>query len=360
MEDPKLAKGIVKRAVVEVITPGTALAEKYLERGENNYLAALCPGENLIGLALLDNSTGEFLLQEVAATELKEVIERYQPAEILFPDTNQALQATLSKAHSALLTPYQDWIADYETATSELARHFGTNSLRGFGIEEQRLGVSAAGVVLNYLYQNHPGPKNHISKLVEIKDSGRMALDSFTIRNLELFSSLATQGTHGTLLSVIDRTKTASGSRLLKKWLRAPLNSIERISNRLDRVEELVEHDDLQEALQPLLRGVSDIERIIGRISTSRSNPRDAANLGLSLQIITDIQAVIAAAGNGALGKLVAGLHDLASLIENIDLALADDPPINIAKGDFIQFNIIAVANEITLGNIDRRLISQC
>ncbi|UCH64314.1 MAG: DNA mismatch repair protein MutS [Fidelibacterota bacterium] len=337
VEDPKLAKGIVKRKVVEVVTPGTALAEKYLERGENNFLAGVYVQGDNTGLAFLDNSTGEFFLEEMASNELAERMERYQPAEILLAESQLDAVKPLLGLTEILITPYQDWIAEIENATHELTEHFGTTSLKGFGIEGYPLGISAAGAIIHYIHQNRPGPKPHISALRAVQDEKYMGLDSFTVRNLELFQSLATQGTHGTLISVIDRTRTAPGSRLLKQWLRAPLQDREAIEERLCRVEELVEDGQLRDDLRNLLQGSSDLERILGRIAAGRASPRDVANLATSLEIIGGVRQWVQERKSPAMNHLVERLHDTEELIQLIRKALVENPPINIAKGGYIR-----------------------
>ncbi len=337
VEDPKLAKGIVKREVVEVVTPGTALAEKYLERGENNFLAGVYIHDDLAGMALLDNSTGEFFLEQLAPGELAERMLRYRPAEILLAEGQLEAVKPLLGPVEALITPFQDWIAEVDNATHQLIEHFGTTSLKGFGVDGYPLGVAAAGAIIHYIYQNSPGPKPHISALRAVQDEKYMGLDSFTVRNLELFQSLATQGTHGTLISVIDRTRTAPGSRLLKQWLRAPLQDREAIEERLSRVEELVRDGQLREDLRDILEGSSDLERILGRIATGRATPRDAANLAASLEIISQAGEWMRERKSPALNSLVDRLHDTDELIQLIRRALVEDPPINIAKGGYIR-----------------------
>jgi DNA mismatch repair protein MutS len=347
VEDPKLAKGLVKREVVEVITPGTALAEKFLEKGENNFLASVCLHQERAGLALLDNSTGEFFLEDVPKGVLTDHILRYQPAEILAPEGQQDEFRQLFNQSSALLTTYQDWIAEVDNATHELTQHFGTTSLKGFGVEESPLGICAAGAIIHYIHQNSPGAKPHISSLRALQDAHYLGLDNFTVRNLELFQSLATQGTHGTLISVLDRTKTAAGSRLLKQWLRAPLNDRDSINERLDRVEELVGDSQLRDDLQSMLQGSSDMERIVGRLATRRATPRDVANLADSLEIVSGICQHIQAGKAQALANLAGRFHPTEAMIELIRTALVADPPINVAKGDYIRETYHAELDEL-------------
>ncbi|UCH10654.1 MAG: DNA mismatch repair protein MutS [Fidelibacterota bacterium] len=347
VEDPKLAKGLVKRKVVEVITPGTALAEKFLEKGENNFLASVCLQKDQAGLALLDHSTGEFFLEEVSTDVLADHLWRYQPAEVLVPEGHKdELQQLLGQSRT-LITTYQDWIAEADNGSHELREHFGTTSLKGFGVEEYPLGIGAAGAIVHYIHQNSPGPKSHISSLRALQDEHYLGLDNFTVRNLELFQSLATQGTHGTLISVLDQTRTAAGSRLLKQWLRTPLRDRDSINERLDRVEELVGDSRLREDLQSMVQGSSDMERILGRLATRRASPRDVANLANSLEIIGGICECIQAGKVKAVGRLKDRFHPTQDLVDLIRSALVEDPPINMAKGDYIRETYHAELDEL-------------
>ncbi|MCH7497971.1 MAG: DNA mismatch repair protein MutS [Candidatus Marinimicrobia bacterium] len=347
VEDPKEAKGLVKREVVEVVTPGTALAERYLQRGENNYLAGVYLAGERAGLALLDNSTGEFTLEELPLARLSDSVHRSEPTEILLAEGQQEQVLALLGNTAALITTYQDWIAEHDNATDELTRHFGTASLKGFGVEEHPLGVSAAGAVLHYLYQNSPGPKAHIASLTAIQDQRFMGLDPFTVRNLELFHSLSTQGTHGTLISVLDRTHTAPGARLLKQWLKAPLQDRPAIIERLDRVAELEADGAARKEVTELLKGSSDVERILGRVSARRASPRDLANLAASLEILTGVALLFTEAGHPALLRLVQRLHDTTELVTLVRTALVAEPPVNIAKGHTIREGYHAELDEL-------------
>ncbi|MFC1535650.1 DNA mismatch repair protein MutS [Candidatus Neomarinimicrobiota bacterium] len=352
VEDPKLAKGLVKREVVEVITPGTALAEKYLETGENNYLAGIYLADNRVGLALLDHSTGEFFLEELEHVDLAEWILRHEPSEILLAESQESELKELLGRTSAILTLYQDWIAEYDNAVHELTNHFRTASLKGFDIEDYPLGISAAAVVIHYIYQNRPGSNPHITSIKAVQDHRFMGLDSFTVRNLELFQSLATQGTHGTLISIMDQTCTAAGSRLLKQWLRSPLQDRDAIEARLKRVEELVENSQLREEVQDLIRGSSDIERILGRVSTGRASPRDVINLVESLEVIGEVRKLIEKHQTDAMSRLITDIRDLGEIINLIRQTLVEAPPINIQKGGYIREGYDSDLDELrTLAN---------
>ncbi|MFC1484058.1 DNA mismatch repair protein MutS [Candidatus Neomarinimicrobiota bacterium] len=352
VEDPKLAKGLVKREVVEVITPGTALAEKYLETGENNYLAGIYLADNRVGLALLDHSTGEFFLEELEHVDLAEWVLRHQPSEILLAESQESEIKECLGRTSAILTSYQDWIAEYDNAVHELTNHFRTASMKGFDIEDYPLGISAAAVVIHYIYQNRPGSNPHITSIKAVQDHRFMGLDSFTVRNLELFQSLATQGTHGTLISIMDQTCTAAGSRLLKQWLRSPLQDRDAIEARLQRVKEFVENSQLREEVQDLIRGSSDIERILGRVSTGRASPRDVINLVESLEVIGEVRNLIQKHQTDALSRLITDIRDLGEIIDLIRQTLVEAPPINIQKGGYIREGYDSDLDELrTLAN---------
>ena len=337
VEDPKLAKGIVRREVVEVLTPGTANTEQFLEQGENNYLAALVPEGKETGLALLDNSTGDFRAAQLPRGEIGEVLRRYRPSEVLVAEGHQAELEALLQASGALVTTFPDWICEEINATDELTRHFGTSSLKGFGIADLPLAVGAAGAVIHYIYANLPGAKPHISALRTFQDEDSLILDDFTVRNLELFHSLATQGTHGTLISVIDRTRTAAGARLLKQWLRTPSHDRQAIDRRLDRVAALVADGDLREDLQAGLAGTSDLERIVGRLATGRATPRDAANVAQTLELLEQLVRLTADAGATPLSELLESRPRTADLVTLIRSAIADDPPVLLSKGGVIR-----------------------
>ncbi len=336
VEDPKLAKGLVKRAVVEVVTPGTAMAEKYLERGENNYLAAVVRDGKRLGIAMVDNSTGEFLLEEIVVGDLMERISRFKPSEVLLTDSDRPHLEHLFERTDIYITAFADWIAEEDTARHQLIDHFQTNSLKGFGVEKYPLAIRAAGSALHYLYQNKPGPKGHIAAMRLVQDERYMGLDDFTVRNLELFHSLATQGTHGTLISVIDKARSAAGTRLLRRWLRAPLQHRDEIDERLDRVEAFYSDNNLRGDVQEQLMAGHDLERILGRISTGRGSPRDIANLAASLEIVDEITALIGGTENQSLHKLCEAITPTAGLAKAIRAAVIEDPPLAAGKGDFI------------------------
>lgn len=335
VEDPKLAKGIVKREVVEVVSPGTALSERYLDQRENNFLASVHFGKSHFGLALLDHSTGEFLTGEWPIPMLSNIIRQFKPAEILVSEDHSSQLNTLQQTAGILVTPWAGWIFDHHSAYSRLTEQFGTSNLKGFGIEELNLGISAAGGALEYVSENFKGRTQHITRIAKVMDDGILGLDSHTVRNLELFQSLASQGVHGTLISVLDQTTTSMGSRMLKQWLKRPLADQDQINTRLDRVEELLNDSDLCDDVRRGMRGISDLDRIISRLSAGRATPRDVVQLGFSLEQIPVYQNLFTS-NQPALNELTGRFRDTVSSAEEIRRTLREDPPAQTAKGGYI------------------------
>ncbi|SVD88288.1 uncharacterized protein METZ01_LOCUS441142, partial [marine metagenome] len=241
VEDPKLAKGIVKREVVEVISPGTALSDRYLDQKENNYLCAVVLEKRKCGIAILDHSTGEFHACSRDHLDLFTIIKQFHVSEMIITEGQENNLRLLLQEEDIFTTKIPEWCRSYDTAYETLASFFNVSSLKGFGIEDDQLAVSAAGCALHYVDQNFKGRIQHIRSLSLLQKEGVMGLDASTIRNLEIFQSLTTQGIHGTLIGTIDQTLTASGSRLLKNWLRQPLTDPTKINQRLDRISEFIE-----------------------------------------------------------------------------------------------------------------------
>lgn len=336
VEDPKLAKGIVKREVVEVVSPGTALTDNYLDQNENNYLASVFFKERKVGISILDHSTGEFITSEWDKDELINIIRQFNPTEILVAESQKnALSIVLGKLN-LFITDVPDWVFELESAYEILTNHFNTSNLKGFGIEEFPLSISSAGGALFYIQENFMGRTKHITNLSLHQSESYMGVDSYTIRNLEIFKSLASQGHHGTLISVVDNTVTSSGSRLLKQWFRTPLHNIDEINERLNRVSELVSNIHLRADIRKEFRQVSDIDRILVKISTSRATPRDIYQLGKSLDKIQVFKDVFSSE-EPALERLFSTCEDTSNIVKIIEKTICDDPPIKLNKGGYIN-----------------------
>ncbi len=340
VEDPKLAKGLVKRRVTRVVTPGTLVEDALLDAKSNNYLVAAILGEPVCGVGVVDVSTGEFLVTEIGSgagiPKLVEEVVRLCPAECLIPEGMDDLADAIREACPATLTLLgRDKLP--RSARTALLEHFGTSSLRGFGCEEFTSGLEAAAALLGYLRETHMGAVAHIRTLATYSTEDAMVLDAPARRNLELTAGLADGAKGKSLLTVLDATQTAMGGRLLKKWLDAPLLSVERINSRLDAVEAL--HDDplTRGDVRDALRGMADLERLMARISTGTANARDLVALRVSLEKVPEVAARAAPIDCAPLRELLAELDGLPEVSELLARAIVDEPPLSLREGGLIK-----------------------
>ena len=353
VEDPALAKGIVKREVVETITPGTVLQENLLQAKRNNHLVSLVPhGEGVWGLASLDLSTGEVEAQSVDSFSLRAELGRLEPSELLVgrtPSEGMELEGALAGEGSATvpagasprgrysLTVRDDWIFDLELATEELERAYGVHSLEGFGFQpgEEAL-IRAAGALLTYVKEIRPGGAEHVRPPRILRSGAAMLLDEMTRRNLELVESIR-PGEGGTLLEVLDETVTAMGGRLLRKWVLRPLLEVEEIWARQEAVEELYADPERRRELREAFRGISDLERISGKVGTGRSGPRDLLGLARSLSLLPGLRHVMEGVRSPLLGSLAGEMDLLTDLRELLEAGLSPDAPPNLQDGGVIR-----------------------
>lgn len=302
-EDPRQAKGIVRREVVETITPGAAFADDMLDRARNNFLCSVCPAGALTGIAAADLSTGEFRLIVSAAGDTDSVLSRLSPREILIA-RNTAASTTLvqqNRDEGALVTEREPWEFDAALASSDLTRQFAVASMEGLGIGEQDApALAAAGALMRYMHELQPSGFPHLSRPKVERPGGTMPLDEMTRRNLELVESLRGGDTEGTLLSVLDRTLTPMGSRLLRQWILTPLCSREAIVARLDAVSVFASDSIAREALRDALDGVRDVERLASKAASGRGSPRDLRALGDSITRLPAVRAVVERIGRSA------------------------------------------------------------
>ncbi len=336
IEDPKIAKGIVKRAVVETITPGAAMSDDLLEGGRNNWLCAVhAPvGSATIGFAAADLSTGEFRLSVLPAASLDVTLGRFTPRELLVARGSAWPPLPVpSLLERALVTERDGWEFDPALAADDLARQFGVRGLEGFGLERaDDVAVGAAGALLRYLRALQPGGLPHLARPVLERTGAQMPLDEMTRRNLELVESMQ-GGTRGTLLEVLDRTTTPMGARLLRQWLLAPLLEREAIEARLEAVSALVHDAIVREALHEALDGVRDVERLAGKAAAGRANPRELRALGDSLARLPAVQAALGRLPVvGVLAPIVVGWDSCEALAARIARTLVARPP--VAVGD--------------------------
>jgi DNA mismatch repair protein MutS len=347
IEDPKLAKGLVKRRVTRVLTPGTVVEDSMLDARANNYLVAAVLGDPIHGLGIVDVSTGEFLTTEIAGEgrqqKLLDELFRLQPAEVLVPEDHEELIQTLREQLSATITPVplQEWVG--REGREILLRHFGVESLRGFGCEEFTRGLDAAALALRYLQQNQMTALEHIRTLATYSVERFMYLDATARRHLELTQNLMDGTRRYTLLSSIDSTCTPMGARLLKRWLDEPLLEPDAIAARLDAVDALAQQSIRRDALRQMLRPLADLERLAARASTGTANARDLVALRQSLQrlpaLYAEADALLRELSQpptllATLAPRLAPLSDLCALLER---ALVDDPPADLKSGGVIR-----------------------
>lgn len=336
VEDPKMAKGVVKREVVEVVTPGTAVSDRFLESRKNNYLVSIFFNDKGVGISAIDVSTGEFFLKETSLDRLKEEALALKPSEIICPEHLQKEINALFKKSVLRVTPLDDWIYSYDTAYETLTGHFKTVSLKGFGCDNTILGIIAAGPILTYLKQNYQCDLVHISNIKYQSDADFVLIDDFTQRNLEIFQTLQSGEKRGSLIDVMDKTVTPMGSRLCKKWLIRPLRNIKEIERRLDQVEFFYKNYNQRNTLKNLLSKSSDIERLLSRLSTNRAGARELSALENTLNLIPSILEIIN--GEEAFNNIISLLDSLPDLVKLLDASIKDeDLPLLIREGGFIK-----------------------
>jgi len=343
LEDPKFAKGIVKRDVIEVVTPGVAFSEKVLDHRRNNYLAAvalpsaIANGEELIGFAFVDVSTGEFRASELPMKHLAEQVGNLRPAEILLQKRDaETVESLLRRSFDGIYTKIDDWVFNFEYAYDSLINHFKTHSLKGFGIETFRIGIVAAGSAMHYLQETQKANIPHIRKILPHDVSDHMVLDPSTKRNLEITSTLE-GAEEGSLFSVIDRTVTPMGSRRLKRWINHPLKNLGPINARLDAVRELITDESRRNVLRGVLHQFGDLERLIAKIATARANPREVNQMRVYLSLIPELITTIGSLESTMINSLREALDPLEGVVQTIASALDNDPPLALADGGVIK-----------------------
>lgn len=353
LEDPKFAKGIVKRDVIEVMTPGVAFSEKVLEQKENNFLAAvalpspIATGENVIGFAFIDVSTGEFGVSEFPLKNFAEQFANLHPPELLVQKRDlETIKSLLGERSKPLMSKVDDWVFNRDYAYEILINHFKTQSLKGFGIEEMSIGVVAAGAVMNYLQEMQKANIPHIKKIVPHDVSEYMVLDASTKRNLEITTTISGQP-DGTLYSIVDRTQTPMGGRMLKQWINRPLKRLDAIRERLSSVKELVENEQARRKIQERLSAIGDLERLIAKIATGRANPREVNQLRSMLAQLPGIQSAFSGLTSPLLRTMNANIDPLPELVSTIGNAIADDPPYALVDGGVIRKGYSAELDEI-------------
>lgn len=341
VEDPKLAKGLVKREVVRIVTPGTNIDTYALDESKNSYLMCITYMQAKIGVSLADVTTGDFFLTEVDdLKKLTDELIKYQPKEIICNDAFLVSGMDISNIRSRLgisVNSLEPHLFDDDAAKKCLLKHFHVNTLVGLGIEDFPTGLIAAGALLQYLYDTQKTSLNHISHIYPYLNSKYMLLDSSTRRNLELAETLREKQKRGTLLWVLDKTKTAMGGRMLRSYIEQPLVDKKEIEQRLDAVEELTGDSVTRDEIREYLNSIYDLERLLGRVSYKTANPRDMIAFRNSLNMLPPIKTVLKSFHKEILCQIredIDGLEDICLLIEN---AIEEEPPISIREGGIIK-----------------------
>ena len=338
LEDPKLAKGVVKRGVTEMVTPGTTVNDKLLEHHSNNFLAGIHFADNeRYGLAFLDISTGEFLIAEGDREYADKLLQSFRPSEVIF---QRHKQKTFKEYFGGKIYTYtlDEWIFDQTYAEDVLLKHFQTHSLKGFGVDDQNNGLIAAGAVIHYLKDTEHPNLQHITSIQRIDRDDFLWMDRFTIRNLELVNGNS-EGNH-TLLSVLDNTVSPMGARLLKRWIIFPLKDIMKINERLELVEFLIKETDLRNKISQSIKQCGDIERLVSKIPMKKINPREVLQLARGLQQVEIIKQTCLASSNEYLKRLGDALNPCPYIAEKIFKEIVDNPPALAAKGGMINGHV--------------------
>ena len=344
LEDPKLTKTIVKRGVTELVTPGVSLNDEVLQSKSNNFLAAIHYGKKHLGVSFLDVSTGEYLTAQGDVAYIDKLFQNFQPNEIL---VQKQYKKTFSEDFGDRFYVFylEDWVFQWDFAFDLLTKHFRINSLKGFGIDALEEGIIASGAVLQYLSETQHKQLQHLTHISRIEEDDYVWMDRFTLRNLELFQSNTLNGV--TLLDVLDKTISPMGGRLLKRWLALPLKSPERIRKRHEIVKYFLENDTDFEMIKNQIKQISDLERLISKVATTRISPREVYLLKTSLDAIVPIKSSAEQSPVTAFKMLGEQLQHLDSLRNRIFEVLDEDAPVNILKGNAVKTGFSAELDEL-------------
>ncbi len=345
LEDPKLAKTIVKRGITELITPGTALSDNILQSRENNFLASVYfDREKFCGVAFLDISTGEFYVAEGTTEYIEKLIQSFNPKEVLFEKEHKATFQELFGTRF-FTYPMDEWAYDYQSAYEQLTRKFQTQSLKGFGVETMKRGIVAAGVILHYLELTQHSNLSNIRSMSRIDQSDHVWLDKFTIRNLELLYPLHEQGK--SLLQTIDHTLTPMGGRLIRRWLVLPLTHSKSIIERHDMVEWMIKNPSQADNLRSLIKRIGDLERLATKLAVLRINPRELVALGESSATLEQLKEICTSSGFEPLDRLGEQIQLCKGMRTRIEKEIQPTPPPNLIKGNVIATGVNQELDEL-------------
>ena len=354
LEDPKLAKTIVKRGVTELVTPGISINDKVLNQKENNFLGALHYDENHCGVAFVDISTGEFYIAEGNPDYIDKLLQNFNPLEIVI-QKNKVQEFKNRFGSDVLYTTFEDWVFTTDFTYDLLIKHFQTTSLKGFGVEDLTAGIIAAGAALHYLYETQHHKIQHINKINRIEEEHYVWLDRFTVRNLELIDSFNEKAV--TLLQILDHTTTPMGSRLLKRWMMFPLKEKVMIEERLSVVQLFTQREELADKIKIVMKHIGDLERLSGKIATGRVNPREVVQLAKALQSICEMKEICAESQFPELEKLAEQLNPCLSLKKRIEKELREDAPIAVNKGAVFCTGVNAELDELLSLSVNSRQV---
>lgn len=344
LEDPKMTKKLVKRGITELVTPGVSINDNVLDYKENNFLAAVHFGKPMCGVSFLDISTGEFLIAEGTFDYIEKLLINFRPKEVLF-ERGQKRRFEECFGSKYLVFELDDWVFTDEFATEKLTKHFETKNLKGYGISHLRSGIVAAGAILHYLAVTLHTQLSHIRNISRIEEERYVRLDKFTIRSLELLGTMHDGGS--SLLSVIDKTITAMGARLLKRWLVFPLKDKKPIEDRLDIVEYYFREPAFRDIVEEQLHQIGDLERIISKVAAARVSPRELVQLKLALQAIGPIKAACEQSSNGVIKQIGAQLDCCADIRDRIAREIVPEPPLLLNKGGVVADGVNEQLDEL-------------
>ena len=346
LEDPKFAKGIVKRGVTELVTPGIATGDQLLQQDKNNFLCSIHFTESkqqaAIGICFLDMSTGEFFIAEGDQDYCDKLLQSMQPAEVIFTKANQ--KKFKEEFGTGFFTYHLDeWIFNHDYAREILLKHFGTHSLKGFGIEDLDIGIVAAGAILHYLKDTEHPNLQHITAMQRINKAEHLWMDRFTIRNLELIGN----GESPTLFSTINHTVSPMGARLLRRWMLMPLNDVAQINERLGAVKHFIIDQDGQQQIKKLLQATGDLERLISKVPLRKINPRELVQLGVALENCAALKKYLSACDNDYLLRLSIIINEITLIKDRIKHEIKENPPVSIAKAGVIADGVSEALDEL-------------
>ena len=344
LEDPKLTKKIVKRGVTELVTPGVSYSDTTLTQKENTFLASVYLNKNQAGVSFLDISTGEFLIAEGTVDYVDKLLSSFSPKEVIY-DRSKRSEFEANFGTKYFTFALEDWGFSPETANERLLKHFQTKNLKGFGVENLKNGIVAAGAILHYLDMTHHLQTEHITHLTRIEEERFVWLDRFTVRNLELYGTINEGGR--TLVDVIDRTISPMGGRMLKRWVAFPLKDVKPIEERLSVVEYFFRDTELKHMLEQQIALIGDLERIISKVAVGRINPREVVQLKVALQAIEPIKNACAEVENVTLKKIADQLNPCKVISEKIEAELQNNPPVLVNKGDIIRNGVNTDLDEL-------------